>query len=195
MNFFKRILSKKETTTATQPIVVQKNTALEHTFVQHFLNNGGKFIYCTTKAEISDTLNNICHENNWTILNCNSEKLIKIAIPLSIVIDNDITKGNPILIECEYLISDNGSILFSSKQLKDHKIYNLNEDFIVFAKISQLVKNRRESLTGIKTKYKKNLPTNISAINKYTAQNLEDNFMNYGNSNAKNLYLLLLEDL
>ena len=39
------------------------------------------------------------------------------------------------------------------------------------------------------------LPTNISAVKKYGLTIDDDNFLNYGNNNSKNLYLLLLEDL
>ena len=101
----------------------------------------------------------------------------------------------PFFTACEHLISNNGDILFSSNQLSTYKISSLTENFIVFAKTSQLVKNTGEGLPGIKTNSKKNIPTNISAIKKYTLKNDEDNFLNYGNNNSKNLYLLLLEDL
>jgi hypothetical protein len=93
------------------------------------------------------------------------------------------------------LISDNGDILFSSNQLSTHKIASLTDDFIVFAKTSQLVKDTGQGLTGIKTNCKDDIPTNISAIKNYSLEKEDDNFLNYGNNNAKNLYLLLLEDL
>ena len=44
-------------------------------------------------------------------------------------------------------------------------------------------------------RYKENLPTNISAIKNYAVNKNEDNLLNLGNTNSKNLYLLLLEDL
>jgi hypothetical protein len=58
-----------------------------------------------------------------------------------------------------------------------------------------LVKNTGEGLTGIKTNFKGNIPTNISAIKNYNINKNDDNFLNYGNTNSKNLYLLLFEDL
>ena len=96
---------------------------------------------------------------------------------------------------CEHLIADNGDILFSSNQLKSTKLSEMPENFIVYATTSQLVNDTGEGLTGIKTHYKGNLPTNISAVKNYIINKNDDNFLNYGNSNSKNLYLLLLEDL
>jgi hypothetical protein len=58
-----------------------------------------------------------------------------------------------------------------------------------------LVKDTGQGLTGIKTNNTERLPTNISAVKNYIINNNDDNFLNYSNSNSKNLYLLLLEDL
>jgi hypothetical protein len=71
----------------------------------------------------------------------------------------------------------------------------LSNDFIVFAKTSQLVKNMGEGLTGIKNNFKDNIPTNICAIKNFSRDNDEENFLSSESSNSKNLYLLLLEDL
>ena len=94
-----------------------------------------------------------------------------------------------------YLIADNGDILFTSNQLKSNKLSEMPPNFIVYATTSQLVNDMGEGLTGINTHHRDNLPTNISAIKNYTINKNEDNLLNYGNSNSKNLYLLLLEDL
>ena len=110
-------------------------------------------------------------------------------------VQTEVDKEKPFFTKCEHLISDNGDILFSSNQLITHKISSLTDDFIVFAKTSQFVKDRGEGLTGIKTNCKESIPTNISAVRKYRIEKEDDNFLNYGNSNSKNLYLLLLEDL
>ncbi len=79
--------------------------------------------------------------------------------------------------------------------MSTHKIASLTDNFIVFAKTSQLVKDTGQGLTGIKTNCKESIPTNISAVKNYTLEKEDDNFLNYGNNNSKNLYLLLLEDL
>ena len=101
----------------------------------------------------------------------------------------------PVFTSCEHLIADKGDILFSSNQLKSKKITEFSENFIIYASTSQIVNDTGQGLTGIKTSSKKNLPTNISAIKNYTLKKSDDNFLNYGNSNSKNLYLLLFEDL
>ena len=71
----------------------------------------------------------------------------------------------------------------------------LPPSFLIFATTSQLVKTKGESLTGIKSRYQGNIPSNISAIKNYSPNHKEKDFMTYGSTNTKNLYLLLFEDL
>ncbi len=85
--------------------------------------------------------------------------------------------------------------MFSSGQLREKKIANLPENFIVFAKTSQLVRNKSEGLMSLRRTYRKDFPTNISSIKSYMPERVDEDFLNFGNNNAKSLYLLLLEDL
>ena len=63
------------------------------------------------------------------------------------------------------------------------------------AKTSQLSETLSKGLEGIRIKYSNNLPSNITSIKNFNKDGGEDlNFLTYGSS-AKNLYLILLEDL
>jgi hypothetical protein len=61
------------------------------------------------------------------------------------------------------------------------------------ATTSQITKNNNEGLRAIKKRYERDFPTNITTF-KYFEKAKDENFLNYG-AEAKNLYLLLLEDL
>lgn len=197
MNFFKKLFKSYQESSREKEIKAHPvKLALDDSFVHHFINKGGKFLYCTSFNEVIANFKQILQENNWKKITCSDIDLLKIAkqIDVNIFDKNDIKL--PYFTTCEHLIANNGDILFSSNQLGSNKISSLSEHFIVYATTSQLVKNTGEGLTGIKTNYKGNIPTNISAITNYAKENIdEDNFLNYGNSNSKNLYLLLFEDL
>ncbi len=172
------------------------NLSLDDAFVHHFLTKGGKFLYCTTPQEVSNQLNNILEENQWDKLICRTPALDAFIDHSKIELTSDLKEPFPFFTNCEHLISDNGDILFSSNQLQSQKLASITDNFIVYATTSQLVKNTGEGLTGIKTNCKDAIPTNISAVKAYTlSQKDDDSFLNYGNSNSKNLYLLLFEDL
>ena len=166
---------------------------VDETFAHNFKKNGGKFIYCENMSEISENFINILEENDWFEKDafCFEENIFHFLkennVNLNVVIDPKF-----IFSTCENLIADEGSILFSSNQLKYHKPNELPTNMIVFAKTSQLVKSKSDGLRGIKNKYDKSYPTNITTI-KYFEELKEEDFLHYG-STHKNLYLLLLED-
>ena len=196
MNFFKKIF-KLSIEPADQKSAKKQEVhlSLDDSFVHYFKEKGGKFLYCTNEQEIVSNLENIIKENKWNEMVCIDKTLSKFIKKIDVNLKKDINYSAPFLTTCEHLIADNGDILFSSNQLKSKKIASLSEHFIVYATTSQFVKNTGEGLTGIKTNFKGNIPTNISAIKNYKIQKNDDNFLNYGNSNSKNLYLLLFENL
>jgi len=193
MNLFKKIFKKPPKERAAKKLEV--NLSLDDSFAHYFIEKGGKFLYCTKEEEVKFFLEKIILENDWKELVCIDKNIAKLASKKSSSLKDDINYSAPFLTSCEHLIADNGDILFSSNQLRSKKISSLSEHFIVFATTSQLVKNTGEGLTGIKINSNGNIPTNISSVKNYSINNKDDNFLNYGNSNSKNLYLLLFEDL
>ena len=195
MSFFKKIFGNNKKSEKNIEEDEKVVLTLDDAFVFNFISKGGKFLYCTTTEELTGHLNKIFSENNWDTITCFDNNLLELAKKTTVTTHSEFDKNIPFFTTCEHLISDNGDILFSSNQLSTHKISSLTQNFIVFAKTSQFVRNTGEGLTGIKTNSKENIPTNISAVKKYTLISDNDNFLNYGNNNSKNLYLLLLEDL
>jgi hypothetical protein len=169
--------------------------SLDDLFVHNFIQKGGKFLYCLKKEEVIENVERILLENNWNKLLVTNKELFPFLDEKEIAIDTNFKQSLPYFTTCEHLVADKGDILFSSNQLRSTKLSELSENFIVYATTSQIVKNTGEALTGIKTNSKNTLPSNISSIKDYEINKKDDNFLNYGNSSTKNLYLLLLEDL
>lgn len=193
MNFFKRLFNipeKEDKEIKNQEVKL----SLDDLFVHKFVEKGGKFLYCVKNEEVKENFQRIIDENNWSSLFLLDEKLKSLFNLKLINIAKNISGGIPIFTSCEHLIAENGDIMFSSNQLGSKKLNEYPDNFIVFATTSQIVKDTGQGLTGIKTNCK-TLPTNISSIRNYQINKNDDNFLNYGNSNSKNLYLLLLEDL
>jgi L-lactate utilization protein LutC len=195
MSFFKKLFNAPKQPEPEDESLDVQNLSLDQIFVQNFIKNNGKFLYCTSLQEVTQHLANIIQENSWESIICNDTDLMKLIKTVNVKTVEKLSNGFPLFTSCEHLIAENGSILFSSNQLKEFKIADLSENFIVYATTSQLVKTKGESLTGIKTRYQGNIPSNISAIKNYNPNFEETDFMSYGSSNAKNLYLLLFEDL
>jgi L-lactate utilization protein LutC len=194
MSFFKKLFNiplKEDEAILKQEVIL----SLDDLFVNNFVNKGGKFLYSLDKKEISGNLSKILKENNWKQLTILDDRLSAYFNKKEVEISEIFKPDIPVFLNCEHLIADNGDILFSSNQLKSVKLCEMPQNFIVYATTSQMVNDMGEGLTGIKTNYKDNIPTNISAVKNYSINKNEDNLLNFGNSNTKNLYLLLLEDL
>ncbi len=167
---------------------------LDEQFIFNFKKNGGKFLYCENFEEVKEQLENILEENDWY------EKEVLCFDPslFSLLKENklpyeQVTQPTFLFSTCENLIAEEGSILFSSKQIKQHKPNELPTNIVVLATTSQILEVKSDGLSAIKKKYERDYPTNITAI-KYFEKAKEEDFTQYGSS-PKNLYLLLLEDL
>jgi len=167
---------------------------VDERFTYNFKKNGGKFLYCENISEVKDQFLNILEENDWFECEalCFEPKLY------SLLDENKLNYDHPkepkfLLASCENLIAEEGSVLFSSNQIKQNKPNDLPNDIIILATTSQILESKSDGLREIKKKYDKDYPSNITTI-KYFEKAKDEDFLQYGSS-AKNLYLLLLEDL
>ena len=167
---------------------------VDEQFTHNFKKNGGKFLYCENMVELSEQFENILEENDWfeSQALCVESKLFKLLEENKISYQNP-TKPSFFLASCESLIADEGSIMFSSNQIKQNKPNELPDNIVLIASTSQIVANKSDGLREIKKRYTTNYPTNITTVN-YFEKAIEEDFLHYGSS-AKSLYLLLLEDL
>jgi L-lactate utilization protein LutC len=145
--------------------------------------------------EIQNSLKSILLENNWKnekvfLFDKRLDELFK---DFKLDKSTRISESAFFFSTCEYLISDDGSLLISSNQIAEKKLKELPDNFVIYATTSQFVQTIGEGLRGIKGKNRDKIPTNITTIKHFKA--IEDkDFLTYGSS-SKNLYLLLLEDL
>lgn len=167
---------------------------IDEQFTYNFKKNGGKFLYCENLDEVKEQFENILEENDWF----ESDALCFEPKLYSLLEENKINFTNPsqpkfLLASCENLIGDEGSVLFSSNQIKQNKPHELPDNIVILATTSQILESKSDGLRVIKKKYDKDYPTNITTF-KYFEKVQDEDFLTYG-SCAKNLYLLLLEDL
>ncbi len=200
MNFFNKFFknlgktSQKEEDNKISDL--PDNLSIDEKFVKKFIHKGGKFLYSTTLEEVEKNLIQILHENQWNNVVCFDASLQQLLLKIKSAKTESILQNLPFFTECESLNAEDGSIMFSTKQLRDKKLMDLPVNFIVYAKTSQLIKDTRDGIAGIRNRAEKNAATIISSVKDFTPNKTGDvDFMSYGNNNSKILYLLLLEDL
>ncbi|MGB5943814.1 MAG: LUD domain-containing protein [Leeuwenhoekiella sp.] len=204
MSFIKKLLKqaqalgkeKKDPETDRGKYMPESSLPADERFTKTFIYNGGKFIYCENLKEVHESFDNILIENDWyekDVL-CYNDNLVARFSEYNLNFGRNIQSAF-FFATCENLVADNGSILISSNQIKEKKLGELPDDFVIFATTSQIVNNIGEGLRGIKKKNVGKIPTNITTIKNFqTSQTDKEDFLSYGSS-CKNLYLLLLEDL
>jgi len=168
---------------------------IDERFTINFKANGGKFLYCEDMDEVNQNLSSILQENDWkdSKVLLLDERLAHKFESFSFKISKNISECTFFFTTCEFLISNDGSLLISSNQIAEKRLKELPPNFIIFATTSQFVETISEGLKGIKDKNRQKIPTNITTIKHFKSCDDKD-FLSYGSS-SKNLYLLLLEDL
>lgn len=193
-NFNSKKNSDSETNEELRQIYAGNTITCDEKFTINFKKNGGKFIYCDSLEEVLESFENILTENRWQggQMYCIDNQLPRVFNGFDIEYTHQNPNAASFLTTCEALVVQ-WSILISSNQIKEKKLKELPDNFIVYATTSQLVENIGEGLRGIKNKNQDKIPSNITTIKHFEIKEEKD-FMTYGSS-SKNLYLLLLEDL
>jgi hypothetical protein len=198
MSLFRKFFTSGQTNSNDEKEInnlsFEQNIPIDEQFIFNFKRNGGKFLYCDSLSEVKEQFENILEENDWF----EGEAICYEPTLFPLLNENKILFEQPknpnfLLATCENLVSDEGSISFSSNQIKQKKPNELPVNMVIIAYPSQIIPSKSEILSAIKNKYKREYPSNITTI-KYFEKAQEEDFTQYGSA-AKNLYLILLEDL
>src|SRR5210317_1451608 len=97
---------------------------IDERFTINFKANGGKFLYCENMQEINESLKEILKENKWEdkyayVLD---ERLKDLFKGFNFNCTKKASEAVYFFSTCEYLISDDGSLLISSNQIAEKKI-------------------------------------------------------------------------
>jgi len=207
MSIFKKLFKKDkdpsesgQTSSDRSKYMPEEKLPLDEQFIHNFTRQGGRFLYAVNEAEVQQHFEDILVEHDFfeTPVFCYDQQLSERFEDSNLNFNNSKNDSSFFLSTCEYIIADNGAILFSSNQIKENKPKELPDTFVILASTSQIVESIGEGLRGIKHHSKGFIPTNITTLKNFQDQQLkkekEKDLMNYGVPN-KRLYLILLEDL
>ncbi|WP_235802698.1 hypothetical protein [Vaginella massiliensis] len=190
----KKFLNKINQTTPPETevndaeLIFKKSVSVDELFASNFNAGGGHFLYCSDRSEMLENLQAIVKHERIHNLVCIDDSLQEILEKLNISYQISPTPEVKFsLLNCEYLIGYDGSIMLSSDQTGGRKIDDFPDNFIIYATPYQLVNNVSEALQNIRLAKKESLPNNITCIR---GKNMHD-FSAI--PNAKNIYLLLVE--
>ncbi len=183
--------SKEDQEREQSKFMPKVKVAIEERFIINFIDNGGKFLYSENYNELNENLSLILKENNWIkedLLIINNKIKSNYKLPNSIKVNQENPKC--FVTDCENLIANDGSVLISSNQIEEKNLSGFPNNLIILSDTKKFKNNIGEGLAEIKSKSKK-IPSNITTIKNFHISQ-EKGFLSYG-TNAKNLYLILLE--
>ena len=183
--------SKEDQEREQSKFMPKVKVAIEERFIINFIDNGGKFLYSENYNELNENLSLILKENNWIkedLLIINDKIKSNYKLPNSIKVNQENSKC--FVTDCENLIANDGSVLISSNQIEEKNLSDFPNNLIILSDTKKFKNNIGEGLAEIKLKSKK-IPSNITTIKNFHISQEKD-FLSYG-TNAKNLYLILLE--
>ncbi len=183
--------SKEDQEREQSKFMPKVKVAIEERFIINFIDNGGKFLYSENYNELNENLSLILKENNWIkedLLIINNKIKSNYKLPNSIKVNQENPKC--FVTDCENLIANDGSVLISSNQIEEKNLSDFPNNLIILSDTKKFKNNIGEGLAEIKSKSKK-IPSNITTIKNFHISQEKD-FLSYG-TNAKNLYLILLE--
>lgn len=162
-------------------------------FVREFNKHGGKFLYCEQESEAYNYLTNISEESSIKSVYCANQDLCNQLDETGIKVTNSPSTADAFYSDCEHLVSFNGGIMLTDRQTHGLKYTELPEVFITIARTSQITKNLSSALSGIRAKYKGDIPSGISTVK---GPSKKDSVTELGGSQFinKEIYLLLVED-
>jgi L-lactate dehydrogenase complex protein LldG len=140
------------------------NTAKEDeaiVFATQLSNDGGKFIYCTDEDEFIKLFYKLVQSQSDYVPVVYDEKLIQLLADGRIPYSKQLQSSSGlVLTECESLIMQSGSVVFSSNSwhVTNAKIH------AVFAYASQLLPDLETAMNNISEKYNEELPAIISVV-------------------------------
>ena len=126
-------------------------TSVDEKFIYNFKKNGGKFLYCENSEEVNEHFENILEENDWfeSAVMCYDPSLYKILGDNKLSY-NKAAEPKFLFTSCENLIAEEGSILFSSKQIKQHKPNELPANIIIWLLQARFLQPKAMDLVPLK---------------------------------------------
>lgn len=171
-----------------------KKEPVDLTFVKKFTESGGKFLYCEQEDDAYSYLESIVKESGLQNFYCEDSNLTSILSKAGIdQLVDDVADADAFCTSCEFLISFNGGIMITGNQTHGKKLKDLPATFITIARTSQIVENLRSGLTGIRQKYKGDIPSQITTLKGPIKGSSSEEQAGEATC-SKEIYLLLLED-
>jgi L-lactate dehydrogenase complex protein LldG len=141
-----------------------ENESLELKFAEEFSRLQGKFVFCSSKHELLDSLRALCEHKDWHNVYCQTPALLKVIHQeeLAALNKGNMHEADAAITDCEYLVSRTGTVVLSAAQPSGRALPVYTPVHIIVAYTHQLVFDLKDAINRLKDKYGNDLPSAIS---------------------------------
>lgn len=165
-------------------------------FASKLIEMGGSFVYCGNEKELVENLKKLTSEKNWPSYYVVDDQLKALLQSGSIEYDDQEEHFSELKVgmtRCEFLIARFGSVMVSSGLGSGRRMFVFPEVHVVVAYASQVVKELKEALSGIRKKYDR-LPSQITVITGPSRTADIEKTLVMGAHGPRELYVFLVDD-
>lgn len=172
--------------------------ALDITFAEHFVEKGGKFVYCETLAQAIDEIKTLSSELNWVHAYCWENEVKDMFCDYDFqrgAIGFTLEKSNATVCLCETLIAENGTFLLNPKQASRRRLPGFPKTQIFIAHSSQIVYSLSQALEMFRTANKGELPSVLNLADNTYGKYYYDDQLVLKADGPSDVYLILVDEV
>jgi L-lactate dehydrogenase complex protein LldG len=159
---------------------------------------GGVFVYCENENTFAAYLNNLMLQKKWESVFTQDEVLFDLLASENIPVENDpelFTEQKAGITRCDFLVARFGSVVVSSGLNSGRRAFAFPEIHLVFAKASQVVKEIKVALVGLKKKYADSFPSQVTLVTGPSRTADIEKTLVMGAHGPRELYVFMIDDL
>jgi len=182
----------------TSPVYKELSDVPVVSFAMNLKEAGGVFVYCENEKTLVDNLKMLIVEKKWNEIFTLDNRIATLLKNEGIKVKKSIEKQKKVdagVTFCDFLVARFGSVVVSSALSSGRKMFAFPEAHIVFATASQVVPELKDALSGLKKKYSRGLPSQITVIRGPSRTADIEKTLVMGAHGPRELYVFMVDDL
>lgn len=181
----------------TGPIFTQTEEILEIKFAEEFSKINGQFLFCESKGQCIEDLQQLIAERKWTNIYCWEKALLDWLNSGVIKLetnDTEFEEANVGITTCDALVARTGSIIITNASEAGRRLSIYPHIHIVIAFTSQLVNDIGDALTIVQERYPNKMPSMISTTTGPSRTADIEKTLVLGAHGPREIFVILIDD-
>lgn len=179
------------------PIFKQKDELLEIQFAEEFSKINGQFIFCESKGQCLEDLQQLIAERKWSNIYCWENDLLSWLNNGSLSLltnDQNFEEANVGITTCDALVARTGSIIITNASEAGRRLSIYPHIHVVIAFTSQLVNDIGDALNVVQERYPSKMPTMISTTTGPSRTADIEKTLVLGAHGPREIFVILIDD-